>query len=295
VTVLEVIQKSADFLSRKGVDSPRLQVELLLAHVLNVPRLELYLSFNRVLADTELERMRDAVLRRAAREPLQHIIGSTSFCGFELKVSSHALIPRPETELLAEQAWIHLEKLPNRSSLALDFGTGSGCIAIVLASRCPAAEIHALDILPEAVELARENARLNQLDARLRFHTGNGFEALPDGLAFDLIVSNPPYIPSQEIESLQPEVRDHDPRVALDGGLDGLDFYRRLAVEAGARLRDGGRLMLEFGDGQAEQLHRIFVEHNWVVENTRCDYSDRPRILTVRRGGQTNGARGGDQ
>lgn len=295
VTVLEVIQKSAEFLSRKGVDSPRLQIELLLAHVLVVPRLELYLNFSRALTNAELEQIRAAVRRRAAREPLQHILGSTSFCGLELKVSRHTLVPRPETELLAEQAWTHLGAIPNRSPIALDFGTGSGCIAIALASKCTVAEIHAIDVSMDALNLARDNARLNGADARIQFHSGDGFDALPQNLRFDLIVSNPPYIPTQEIESLQPEVRDYDPRIALDGGMNGLDFFRRFAAEAGVRLRDGGRMMLEFGDGQAEQLQRIFVEHNWVVENTRRDYSDRPRILTVRREVEAGGIRGGEQ
>lgn len=295
VTVLEVIQKSADFLSRKGIDSARLQVELLLAHVLRLPRLELYLNFNRELADAELDQLREAVCRRAAREPLQHIVGFTSFCGFELKVSKHALVPRPETELLAEQAWFHLGTILDRSPSALDVGTGSGCIAIALATNCPGAEVHASDISTDALDLARENARLNRVDARIQFHTGDAFNALPRELKFDLIVSNPPYIPTQEIELLQPEVRDHDPRAALDGGSDGMDFYRTFASHADARLREGGRLMLEFGDGQAEQIRGIFVEYNWVVENTRRDYSDRPRILTMRREVDSDGARGGDQ
>ncbi len=283
MTVLEVIQKSADFLARKGLDSPRLQIELLLAHALGVPRLELYLNFERTLTEAELEILRDWVRRRAGREPLQHIVGSTSFCGREVKVTREALIPRPETEVLAEQAWQYLSSLSIVSPTALDFGTGSGCLAIALASECAHAEIHALDISPDAIRLAEENALLNRVQNRVCFHTGDGFAALPSALAFELIVSNPPYIPTKEVDMLEPEVRDYDPRVALDGGVDGLDFYRRLAAGAGAFLRKGGRMMLEFGDGQAERLRGIFAEHNWVVESIKADYNDQPRVLTVER------------
>lgn len=283
VTVLEVIRKSGDFLTRKGVESPRLQVELLLAQALGVPRLNLYLNFEQVLTETQLETMREGVRRRAGREPLQHILGSTSFCGLDLKVTPQALVPRPETELLAELAWQHLSSLSSSTPIALDFGTGTGCIALALASNCPAAEIHALDRSPEAIRLARENAVRHAVEPRIRFHTGDGFRALPQDVSFNLIVSNPPYIPTGEISSLQPEVRDHDPRVALDGGADGLDFYRTLAADAPAFLEQGGRMMLEFGDEQAEPLRGILVEHKWIVESIRADYNGKARIVTATR------------
>jgi release factor glutamine methyltransferase len=282
VTVLEVIQRSTGFLARKGVESARLQVELLLAHALGVPRLKLYLDFERQLTGANLETVRELVRRRGNREPLQHIIGSTSFCGFEIKVNQHVLVPRPETEILAERAWHFLAALDPGPAAALDFGTGSGCLAIALAVQCPGAQVHAADISVEALRVARENAALNHLSDKIRFHSGDGFGALPLGLLFDLIVSNPPYIPSAEIEALAPEVRDHDPRLALDGGSDGLDFYRRLATEAENHLRPAGRMMLESGDGQSEQIRRIFVQHKWVVESVEADYTGRPRILTLR-------------
>jgi release factor glutamine methyltransferase len=282
VTVLEVIQRSTAFLTRKGVESPRLQVELVLAHVLGVPRLKLYLDFEQPLTVAHLEAVRGMVRRRGNREPLQHIIGSTSFCGLEIKVNRHVLVPRPETEMLAERAWQFLAALNPSPVAALDFGTGSGCLAIALAAQCPAVRVHAADISDEALRVARENAALNNLDDKVQFHSGDGFAALPRGLSFDLIVSNPPYIPSADIEALAPEVRDHDPRLALDGGVDGLDFYRRLAAEAARHLRPAGRMMLESGDGQSEQIRRIFVQHKWVVESVEADYSGRPRILSFR-------------
>ena len=282
MTVLEVIQRSTGFLARKGVESPRLQVELLLAHTLNVPRLKLYLDFEQQLTDASLETVRELVRRRSNREPLQHIIGSTSFCGFELRVNRHVLVPRPETEMLAENAWQFLAAVESSPATAFDFGTGSGCLAIALAARCPKAQVHAADVSMEALRVASENAALNNLGDKIQFHCGDGFAPLPHGLLFDLIVSNPPYIPSAEIQALAPEVRDHDPRLALDGGADGLDFYRRLAAESANHLRPTGRIMLESGDGQSEQICQLFVQHKWVVERIEADYTGRPRILTLR-------------
>ena len=283
MTVLEVIQRSSDFLIRKGVDSPRLQVELLLARVLQMPRMKLYLNFERPLTEPELETLRGLVKRRGEREPLQHILGSTSFCGLEIAVSGDVLIPRPETELLAEVAWKFLSTLNSQPSTILDFGTGSGCLALFIAVKCAQAVVHALDISEAALKLARENALRLGLTDRVLFHAGDGFNALPGGAKFDLIVSNPPYIPSAEIETLQPEVRDHDPRLALDGGADGLDFYRLLATEAVSRLKPGGRLMLEHGDGQGGAVSELLAQHGWTVESVLKDYSGRGRILIARR------------
>ena len=161
MTVLEVIQRSTDFLSRKGLDSPRLQAELLLAQLLQMPRMKLYLNFERPLTSAEENGFRDLVTRRGKREPLQQIIGSTSFCGFEIAVNRHVLVPRPETELLAENGWIFLNQLVTSNSqapTALDFGTGSGCLAIALAGKCPGARVYAVDISREALELARQSA-----------------------------------------------------------------------------------------------------------------------------------------
>jgi release factor glutamine methyltransferase len=232
VTVLEVIQRSSEFLARKGVESPRLQIELLLAHVLQMPRMKLYLNFERPLTEPELDTLRGLVKRRSEREPLQHIVGSTSFCGFDIAVSRDALIPRPETELLAERAVEFLTTFDSQSATVLDFGTGSGCVAISLAKKRPTVTVHALDVSDAALQVARQNAARHEAGERIRFHSGDGFAALPSGVAFDLIVSNPPYIPSAEIRDLEPEVRDFDPSLALDGGADGLDFYRRLATGA---------------------------------------------------------------
>ncbi len=285
VTVLEVIQRSAEFLTKKGVESPRLQVELLLAHVLHLPRMGLYLNFERPLTPNELDELRELVRRRGQREPLQQIVGSTSFCGLELAVNKNVLVPRPETELLAELGWQFLNSLSgsNPQPLAMDFGTGSGCLAIALAVKSAISQVLAVDISPEALEVARQNASRHQMESRIQFVVGDGFAALPSATRLDLIVANPPYIPSREIDTLEPEVRDHDPRLALDGGADGLDFYRRLAREAGTYLKPGGRMMLEFGDGQEAAIQNLFEQQKWIVEAVKADYSGRPRILIAHR------------
>jgi release factor glutamine methyltransferase len=282
MTVLEAIQKSADFLGKKNVESPRLQVELLLAHLLKMPRMKLYLNFDRALTTAETDALRELVKRRGQREPLQHIVGSTSFCGFEIAVNRHALVPRPETEMLAELGWNFLATRHSSPVTALDFGTGTGCIAIALAAKCPVAKIIATDISADALALAKENAAKNNVSERIEFVQGDGFATLETGARFDLIISNPPYIASAEIETLQPEVKNFDPRAALDGGADGLDFYRRLATEAKTFLKPGGKIMLEFGDGQADEMKAIFENEKWIVEAVQEDYSQRARILIAK-------------
>lgn len=279
MTVVEVIQRSAEFLQRREVESPRLQVELLLGHVLKLPRLQLYLCHDRVLTEAELDILRTLVKRRANREPLQHLIGSTSFCGREIRVSPAALIPRPETETLAELAVAALRGLPVGAPIALDFGTGTGCIAIHLAVECPQARLHAVDLSEPALTLARANVAAHGLSERVTLHFGDGFSALPAALRFDLIVSNPPYIPAGEIAELQAEVRDFDPRSALDGGADGLDFYRRLANESSAWLNPGGGLFAEFGDGQEAAVSALFSAAGWGRINVHRDLTGKLRVV----------------
>jgi release factor glutamine methyltransferase len=322
MTVLEGIQKSAEFLGKKSIDSPRLQAELLLAHVLKLPRMKLYLNFERALTDAETNTYRELVKRRSQREPLQHIVGSTSFCGLEIDVNRHVLVPRPETEILAELGWQFLGRAdlpvgqgdqPTIEKTALDFGTGSGCIAIALAVKCPKAQIVALDVSTEALEVAKQNATRNNVADRIEFLQGDSLATLqstgssealvgrvtpcapgcepterrarsdaPYQPQFDLIISNPPYIPTAEIETLDPEVRDFDPRSALDGGPDGLDFYRSLAMNTRGLLKPGGKIMLEFGDGQGDAIRKIFEAQNWIVEAIREDYTHRQRILIAK-------------
>lgn len=279
--MLELIQRTTEFLKGKDVESPRLQAELLLAHVLKLPRMQLYLNFEKTPTTAQLDEFRQYVRRRGLREPLQHILGSVSFCGRELAVNRQVLVPRPETELLAELGWQYLQGCVKHTEAprALDYGTGSGCLAIALAANCPQAHVHALDISAEALEVAKRNAAQNQVADRIHFWHGNGFEGLPGGLRFHLLIGNPPYIPSAEIDRLQPEVRDYDPRGALDGGVDGLVHYQRLAVQGAAWLEQGGRLMLELGDHQAAPVRALFEAQKWIVERIAEDYTHHPRMM----------------
>jgi release factor glutamine methyltransferase len=281
MSILDVIQRSTDFLARKGVASPRLQVELLLAHVLQMPRMKLYLSFERVLTTAELDALRALVQRRGQREPLQYIVASTCFCGLEITLNREVLIPRPETELLAERAWTFLQKRGEVSS-ALEIGTGSGCLAIAMARHAPRAKVCATDLSGPALDLARRNAEANQVADRIQFCQGDLFDAAPAKERFDLIVSNPPYIPTARLETLEVEVREFEPRGALDGGADGQDFYRRIAAESGGRLRPAGCVMVELDDEGAEATRRIFEDEKWIVEAVERDYSGHERILVAR-------------
>jgi release factor glutamine methyltransferase len=282
MTVLEAIRRGSEFLAARGVDSPRLQAEWLVAQALEVRRLQLYLQFDRELTPAQTEQARAAIQRRGRREPLQHILGTVSFCGLELRASPQALIPRPETEILAEAALGYLGALPEPDRCFLDFGTGSGCLAVALTVQCAGAVCHALDISASALALARHNATAHQVDSRIRFHQGPGFASLPAGLGFALIVSNPPYIPTAEIADLEPEVREFDPREALDGGADGLNAYRMLSAEAGPWLAPGGAMFVELGAGQAEAVRALFERHNWIVGDILADYSGVPRVLQAR-------------
>ena len=284
VTIRTAIQSQEAFLASKGVESSRLQVELLLAHLLKIPRLKLYLDLDRELSPTELSQIETLIHRRAERVPLQHLVGSVSFNGLELEVNGDVLIPRPETEILSQLAVQRLSSLKKPAPVAVDFGSGSGCLAIALAVGVPGAMVHAIDCSEAAIAVARRNAQRHGVADRIQFHLGDGFAALPKTTQpFDLLVSNPPYISTGEIAMLDPEVSDHDPLLALDGGADGLDFYRRLAAEAPAFLQPGASVLLEFGDGQEDDLRRLFSGAGWVFETIESDLSGRPRIVIARR------------
>lgn len=282
MTILDVISRSSDFLRGRGVESPRLNAELLIAHVLKLPRMRLYLEFERAIEPADLAQIRQLVRRRGNREPLQHMVGLTSFCGIDLVVDRRALVPRTETELLVELALAKMPKLRlDRPNRILDFGTGSGAIAIAIALKAPHATVHALEICENALALARENASRNGVLDRIQFHRSNGFDGLPVDLQFETVVANPPYIPRPQIETLQPEVARYDPHLALDGGRDGLDFYKLLATETAQFLRPNRYLIAEFGDDQSEEVQKIFRAQKWIVESVCDDYSGRPRFLVA--------------
>ncbi len=242
-TVLEILNKTTSFFQHKGIPNPRLDAQYILAHGLKMKRMDLYLNFDKPLSEHELEILRPLVARRAKREPLQHIVGTTSFRGHEIRCDRRALIPRPETESLID---ILKERLQGKESATVaDIGTGSGAIAIAVKKEIPGMRVLATDISKDALDLAKENAKFN--DAEIEFFEGNLLEALPESEKFDVIVSNPPYIPDAEKEKLQPEVRDFDPALALFGGPDGLTLIRKILEQSQNRLHPEGRLLMEIG------------------------------------------------
>jgi len=271
--LLEVLRATERYLADRGVENPRLNAEHLLAHALGLKRMELYLQFDRGLTESERAPLRDLVKRRGAREPLQHILGTAEFHGRSFLCDNRALIPRPETEQLVELA-LELAKAHATPAL-LDIGTGSGVIPLTLALELPAATVHATDLSPDALALANENATRHQLTGRVVFHQTDLLP--PDNAKFDLIIANLPYIPTNEIAALSPEVR-HDPLTALDGGADGLDFIRRLIESAPARLAPGGALLLEIGVGQADAVNALLATRKFRDISLRPDYSNIPRF-----------------
>jgi len=271
------LRTGVDILDDAGVDTPRVDAEWLMTHVLDCPRGELVLRHGAKLSEAQKSQWDSFMAGRAARIPLQHLMGSVDFCGLVLEVNENVLVPRQETELLAERAWQWANAI--EKPVVLDVGTGSGCLAIAIAVNCQRAEVHALDVSPEALVVACANAARHQVKGRINFFEADGRSALPGKTLFDLIVSNPPYIPTSEISKLQAEVREHDPHVALDGGADGLDFYRALATHALKRLQPSGRLMLEVGDGQAEAVSALLLASGWRGLEVIPDLNNVQRIV----------------
>jgi release factor glutamine methyltransferase len=272
-TTLKVLDWTREFLASRGVENARLEAEWLLCAATGLDRVGLYLNFEKPLHDGELAAYRAMVARRGRREPLQHILGTQEFCGLEFEVSPDVLIPRHDTETLVSEA---MRRMPDVRSV-LDIGTGSGCIAVALARNLPAASVSAVDISEAALAVARRNAEKHHVD--IEFLPGSLLQPVA-GRTFELIVSNPPYIPSGDLATLQPEVRDFDPPAALDGGGDGLEIYRRLIPDAAAVLSAGGWLLLEVGIGQADDVSRIFTSsEGYGRPVTVCDPAGITRVV----------------
>ncbi len=279
-SLLEVLQKSAAFLERKGVEHPRLNAELLAGHALGLPRMQLYLQFERLLPESELELIRPLILRRSQREPLQHIIGSVEFAGVTLKVDRRALIPRPETEYLVELVGAAFASNP--PATVLDLGTGSGALALALAAKWPGAEVWATDISEEALTLAKENCAALALEGRVKVLQSDWFTALPRGQGFDLIVANPPYLTAEEVAATQPEVQDHEPAIALSTAADGMDAFKCLVAEGRDWLKPAGLMALETGIAQHPALVAGLAEAGFVAIESRADLTGRDRFLFAR-------------
>ena len=275
-TRMELLRWTADFFRQHGVAQPRLDAELLLAHVLGGSRMDLYLAFEQPLAEAERAQYRELVRRRAKeRVPVAYLTGKREFWSLSSRVSEDVLIPRPETETLVQAA---LDQKPRR---VLELGTGSGCIAAALARELPGAEIVAVDVSPRALELARENLAALGLGDRVELVLADGLRDLEPAGRFDLVVSNPPYVAKAELETLVPEVR-HEPLLALDGGVDGLDLIRRLCAEAPAVLERPGALALEGGDGQAADVGELLRRSGAAGVETKSDLAGIPRVVLGR-------------
>ena len=280
MTMLELLQSTADYFQKHNIESPRLNAEHLLAHVLGRKRIELYLEFERELKESELAPLRNLVKRRAEGEPLQHLLGTVEFCGRTFLCDKRALVPRPETEQLVELL-ISNFKSEIAHSRVVDVGTGSGVIALTLAAEYPETEIVAADISQDALALAQENAERLGLGARVRFLKSDLLEDV-DGI-FDVIAANLPYISKEQRQTLSREVL-HDPDVALFSGARGDELLRELIAQAPSRLRAGGVLALEIGIGQDEALVSAMAEKNYRDIWAKNDYSGVTRFLFARYG-----------
>lgn len=281
--VKQALSEAARSLRAKGVSLPDQDAELLLRHVLGWDRAALLARAKESVDDLALGRLRSLVAQRGRRVPLQHIVGSVEFWRREFLVSPAALIPRPETEILVAAALARLRA--TRAPLVVDVGTGSGCIALSIAADRADAKLHAVDVSPEALALARENARRLGVFERVEFHEGK-LLAPVETLAgrVDLVASNPPYLEAKEIDLLEPEVRDYEPRVALlsqDG--DRYSVYRRLAPAAARVLKPGGLLVLEIGQGMDAEVVRACAAGGMDVEEVAPDLQGIPRVVVARR------------
>jgi release factor glutamine methyltransferase len=258
-TVLDLLNSTRDYFEARGIENARLNAELVLAHVLGLERIMLYVRFDQVPDDAIRARLREAVRRRGAHEPLQYIRGTAEFYGRQFEVGPAVLVPRPETELLVELALERTPEPPN--ARVLEIGAGSGCLAVTLACERPAWRLVATEASPEAAAVARANARRHDVADRCDVRVGSYLEPLdaagdPTG-PFHLVVSNPPYVRTAELDTLQPEVRDYEPRLALDGGPDGLEAYRHILPGAAPRLAPGGHLLVEIAPELAPGIRAI--------------------------------------
>lgn len=273
----------ADALAEASVQIARRDAELLLGHVLGRERTWLMVHGEEPVTFEQGVEMRRLTARRAAHEPLQYLLGEQEFYGLRLKVTRDTLIPRPETEHLVEAVltWCRTQRSPLR---LVDVGTGTGAIAVALAQQLPEASVFACDVSEAALDVARENAQRLGLGERVRFALSDLLQAYAKEEAFDGVVSNPPYVPAGDAAAMQPEVRDHEPHLALFAGEDGLDVYRRLIVEAGAALRAGGLLAMEIGYGQREAMAALL--EGWQDVRFVDDYAGIPRVvLAIKAGG----------
>ena len=277
-TIREVLNWTRGYFKNAGITQPRLEAEILLAHALDVDRLHLYLSPDKPLTTDERDRFRTVIQERKSGTPLQHLIGEVTFFGLRFKVTQGALIPRPETEELLERTLRLVSR--DRAVRCLDLGTGSGIIAVCLARYLPLAEVTGVDVSADALVLARENAAANGVEERIEFLEGDWFA--PVSGAFDLVVSNPPYVATSDLATLSREVRGHEPRVALDGGIDGLERIAALVGGVREHLAPNGVFLLEIGYGQAERVIDLLRNEGLTETTVEKDVAGVERFVMAR-------------
>jgi release factor glutamine methyltransferase len=276
LNVISALELSSEFLYKKGVESPRLNAELLLAEILGCSRLELYLKFDQPLKDQEVSKYREFIKRRGEREPYQYIVGNTEFYGMKLKISPDVLIPRSETELLIERVIQFTENLEDIN--ILDIGTGSGNIALGLRCNIKSGIIDSIDISERALSIARENSEKYNNSNAVNFYLSS-IESFVTDKKYDAVVSNPPYISLQDYSSLEPELLKYEPRAALTDEADGFKYYSIIASKAGALLKKGGRLFFEMGFGQSERIGRIMKDNGFTDLVIKKDYQNIDRVI----------------
>ncbi len=284
-TVLKLLDWTKDYFKKHNVSEPRSSAELLLAHVLSQDRLFLYLNYDRPMEAQELSAYRACIERRLTGEPSQYITGTQEFWSLPLRVNPDVLIPRPETEVLVEAVlnFVRHDPVAEANLSIIDLGTGSGAIAIALARELPGAKIVAVDLSLPALHIARENAKRNQVEEQLYFVQSDIYTGIPGAYEkFSLVVSNPPYVSHAEFNQLPREIRDYEPRSALDGGPDGLAAVRRLIMAVPEVLRPGGGLLLEMGAGQVETVSTLVLEsQKYKSFRILKDYSGIDRVLVA--------------
>lgn len=277
LTVLESLQLSTDYLEKKGIESPRLNAELLLAEILNCKRLDLYLKFDQPLKEKEIDKYREWISRRGKFEPLQYVTGQVEFYGLQFKVTPDVLIPRSETEILVEEI---IKFCKNKTGLKiLDIGTGSGNIPIALAKYLIGAEIVTVEVSAKAIEVAKENAVLNSVESKIKFILSDVNHLNLETDLFDIVISNPPYISAEEYPTLQKEITDYEPSIALTDANDGLDFYRVISKKSKSFLKRGGSIFLEIGQGQKEDIKKILFLNDFEKVHFIKDYQQIDRVV----------------
>ena len=282
MTVLEILNRTKVFFEKKGIPDARLDAEYIISHGLQMKsRMDIYLNFEKPLTDAELDVLRQMVARRASREPLQHIIGDTSFRGFIIKCDKRALIPRPETEMLVDMAKERLKGID--APYIVEVGTGTAAISIACAKEIAGAKVLATDISEDALSLARENAEANALGEALSFAQGDLLDAVTGDTKIDCLIANLPYIPDGEKGKLQPEVDKFDPALALYGGPDGLSLVRKLLQQTEGKLNENAPILLEIGSEQAEILKNEAANYPWLeFTGIHKDYCGNIRFVSYK-------------